>query len=161
MPTARFTTCQSSHSGILRFTASDASEHGISNFVLLCLNCESPIVYGDGTQTYDFTFIDDVVTANLVVLDADAADEQAVNVGGTATPRFSGLQRRSATSWCLLDIEFANCHDTDAEHTHADTANAAELLDYEPMYTIREGFKASIESYHANRDWYEPLLQSS
>jgi UDP-glucose 4-epimerase len=61
----------------------------ISNFVSRCLNGEAPIVYGDGTQTRDFTYIDDVVAANVT-------------------------------------------HDADAEHTHADTSKAAELLGYEP-----------------------------
>src|SRR6056297_799704 len=55
----------------------------ISNFVSRCLNGEPPIVYGDGTQTRDFTFIEDVVEANITLMETDAADGQALNIGST------------------------------------------------------------------------------
>ena len=44
-----------------------------------------------------------------------------------------------------LDIEFDERHAADAEHTHAATSKAQELLDYEPTYTIHEGVAAFIE----------------
>jgi UDP-glucose 4-epimerase len=126
------------------------------------LNNESPIVYGDGKQTRDFTFIDDVVTANLTLLDEDAADGQAVNIGSTDNIEILTLAEEVRDQLAPeLDIEFAERHDADAEHTHADTSRAAELLDYEPTYTIREGVEAFIEWYRANREWYEPLVRSS
>ena len=53
-----------------------------------------------------------------------------------------------------LDIEFDERHAADAEHTHADTSKAQELLRYKPAYTIREGIEAFIE-------WYEPLVLAS
>lgn len=55
-----------------------------------------------------------------------------------------------------LDLVYEESHD--AEHTHADTTRAQELLGYEPSHTIREGFEKFIEWYRNNREWYEPLV---
>jgi UDP-glucose 4-epimerase len=57
----------------------------ISNFVSRCMNDESPVVYGDGSQTRDFTFIEDIIAANLSLLTTDAADGKAVNIGSSDT----------------------------------------------------------------------------
>jgi UDP-glucose 4-epimerase len=134
----------------------------ISNFVSRCLNADSPIVYGDGTQTRDFTYIDDVVEANVTLLSEDGADGEAVNVGSTDNIEILTLAEEIRDQLAPdLEIEFADRHDADAEHTHADTAKAAELLGYEPTYTIREGVEAFVEWYRANREWYEPLVRSS
>ena len=53
----------------------------ISNFVSRCTNNESPIVYADGTQTRDFTYIEDIVDANLTLLKSDEADGEVLNIG--------------------------------------------------------------------------------
>ncbi len=134
----------------------------MTNFVSRCLNGDSPVIYGDGTQTRDFTFIEDVVEANVTLLSEDAADGQAVNVGSTDNIEILTLAEEIRDQIAPdLDLAFDERHDADAEHTHADTTRAAELLDYEPTYTIREGVEAFIEWYRANRDWYEPLVLAS
>ncbi|MFB6222652.1 MAG: SDR family oxidoreductase, partial [Haloarcula sp.] len=112
----------------------------ISNFVSRCLNDESPVVYGDGTQTRDFTFIEDVVEANIMLLSEDAADGEAVNIGSTDNIEILTLAEEIRDQLAPnLKIEFAERHDADAEHTHADSSKAAKLLGYESSRTIREG----------------------
>jgi len=134
----------------------------ISNFVSRCFNGEAPVVYGDGSQTRDFTFIDDVVEANVTLLTEDAADGEAVNVGSTDNIEILTLAEEVRDRLAPdLDIEFSERHDADAEHTHADTSKARELLEYEPTHTIREGVDAFVEWYRENREWYEPLVRSS
>ncbi|WP_254840513.1 GDP-mannose 4,6-dehydratase [Natronomonas marina] len=134
----------------------------ISNFVSRCLNDEPPVVYGDGTQTRDFTYVDDVLDANRTLLSSDAADGEAVNVGSTDNIEIRTLAREIRDQLAPdLDIEFAERYDADAEHTHADTTKAEELLDYAPDHTIREGVAEFVEWYRANREWYEPLVLSS
>lgn len=134
----------------------------ISNFVSRCLNGEFPVIYGDGTQTRDFTFIEDVVEANVTLLSEDAADGETVNVGSTDNIEILTLTEEIRNQIAPeLELEFAERHDADAEHTHADTGKTRELLGYEPTHTIREGVDAFIEWYHANREWYEPLVQLS
>ena len=134
----------------------------ISNFVSRCLNGEPPVVYGDGTQTRDFTYIDDVVEANAKLLADDAADGEALNIGSTDTIDILTLAEEVRDHLAPdLDIAFDDRHAADAEHTHAGTSKARELLGYEPTYTIREGLAAFVEWYRENRKWYEPLVLSS
>ncbi|MUV85102.1 NAD-dependent epimerase/dehydratase family protein [Natronomonas sp. CBA1123] len=134
----------------------------ISNFVSRCLNGEPPVVYGDGTQTRDFTFIDDVIEANRTLLSTDAADGEAVNIGSTDNIKIRTLAEEIRDQLAPdLELEYATRYDADAEHTHADTSKAEDLLTYDPSHTIREGVAKFIEWYEANREWYEPLVLSS
>jgi UDP-glucose 4-epimerase len=134
----------------------------ISNFVSRCLNGEPPIVYGDGTQTRDFTYIEDIIEANVSLLSTDAADGEALNIGSTDNIEILTLAEEIRDQLAPeLEIEFAERHDADAEHTHSDSSKAAELLDYEPSRTIREGVTEFVEWYRANREWYEPLVLES
>jgi UDP-glucose 4-epimerase len=134
----------------------------ITNFVSRCLNGEAPVVYGDGTQTRDFTYIDDVVEANLALLETDAADGEAVNIGSTDTIEIRTLAAEVRDQLAPdRDLEFAERFAADAEHTHADTTKAHELLGYEPTHDIREGVAAFIDWYRENREWYEPLVLAS
>ena len=131
----------------------------ISNFVSRCLNGEPPVVYGDGTQTRDFTFIEDIVEANVTLLSEDAPDSEALNIGSTDNIEILTLAEEIRDQLAPdLKIEFAERHDADAEHTHADSSKASELLGYEPSRTIREGVAEFVEWYRANREWYEPLV---
>ena len=134
----------------------------ISNFVSRCLNGKPPVVYGDGTQTRDFTYIDDVIEANRTLLDTDAADGEAVNIGSTDNIEIRTLAEEIRDQLAPdLELEYAERYDADAEHTHADTSKAEDLLAYDPDHTIREGVAKFIEWYEANREWYEPLVLSS
>ena len=134
----------------------------ISNFVSRCENGESPVVYGDGTQTRDFTYIDDIVAANEALLETDAADGEVLNVGSTGTIEIIELARTIRDEIDPdLEIEFGERHDADAEHTHSDVSKAQALLGYEPSTSIREGVGQFIEWYRDNRDWYEPLVLES
>ena len=134
----------------------------ISNFVSRCINDKPPVIYGDGRQTRDFIFIKDVVKANVTLLSEDAADAEAVNIGSTDNIEILTLAKEIRDQLApSLEIEFAERHDADAEHTHADSSKAAELLDYEPNRTIREGVAEFVEWYRANREWYEPLVLES
>jgi len=134
----------------------------ITNFVSRCLQGKPPVIYGDGEQTRDFTYIDDIVEANLTLLDTDAADGENVNVGSTDTISINELathviEETGAPVEPVYDSE----READARHTHADVSKAGELLDYEPTTSIREGVSQFIEWYRDDEDWYDPLVRSS
>jgi len=134
----------------------------ISNFVSRCANDEPPVVYGDGTQTRDFTYVEDVVGANVTLLSEDDADGEAVNVGSTDNIEIRRLAREVRDQLAPdRGLDFAERYEADAEHTHADVSKARELLDYQPSFPIRDGVEAFVEWYQDNRDWYEPLVRAS
>ncbi len=134
----------------------------ISNFVSRCFNGEPPVIYGDGQQTRDFTYVADVVDVNRQLLTDDAADGEVLNVGSGGTITIQRLAEtirdRIAPD---LDIVHESARDADAEHTHASVAKAGALLGYEPSRSIEDGVAEFIEWYRENRDWYEPLVRSS
>jgi UDP-glucose 4-epimerase len=134
----------------------------ITNFTSRCLRGEPPIIYGDGTQTRDFTHIDDIVEANLRLLDTDAADGETMNLGSTDNITINDLAR-FVIEKTGADVEpvYESPRDADAPHTHADISKASELIDYEPTTDIREGVAAFIDWYRANESWYDPLVSRS
>jgi len=133
----------------------------ISNFVSRCLNGEPPIIFGDGEQTRDFTYIDDVVDANVALLDDDSADGETMNVGSNDNIAIRELAEYVvAETGADVDIVHEDAKDADSRHTHADVSKARELIDYEPSRDIREGVSRFIDWYEANRNWYEPLVRN-
>ncbi|EMA48242.1 SDR family oxidoreductase [Halococcus thailandensis] len=134
----------------------------ISNFVSRCMNTESPVIYGDGTQTRDFTYIDDIVRTNSKLLDTDAADGEVLNIGSTDNVSIATLAEVIRDTIAPeLAIEHDERRTGDAEHTHADVTKASNILCYEPTENIRSGVQRFIAWYRENREWYEPLVQSS
>jgi UDP-glucose 4-epimerase len=134
----------------------------ISNFVSRCLHDEPPVIYGDGSQTRDFTYVDDVLWANERLLDTDVADGEIMNVGSTDTIDIETLAEVVRNQLAPdLDLVYGERNDADAEHTHADISKANELLGYEPTTDIREGVSEFIHWYRANEEWYDPLVRNS
>ncbi|RQH01949.1 SDR family oxidoreductase [Natrarchaeobius oligotrophus] len=134
----------------------------ITNFTSRCLNGEAPIIYGDGEQTRDFTYVDDVVEANLALLETDAADGEVLNVGSTGTITIRELAEHVVD---VTDADVEPVHEdaraADARHTHADVSKARELIGYEPTTEIRAGVSRFVDWYRDNREWYEPLVRRS
>jgi UDP-glucose 4-epimerase len=134
----------------------------ITNFTSRCLNGENPVIYGDGQQTRDFTFIDDIVDANVALLETDAADGESLNVGSSGNISIQALAEHIIeVTGADVEIEYDEAKEADARHTQADISKARELLGYEPSTSIREGVTRFVEWYEANREWYEPLVIES
>ena len=130
----------------------------ISNFVTRCLDGDPPIIYGDGEQTRDFTFIEDVVDANLELLETDAADGEVLNVGSTDNITINGLAEAViGATGADVDPVHESAKAGDARHTHADVSKAGELLGYEPTVDIRTGVEKFVAWYEENEEWYRPL----
>ncbi|NGM67796.1 NAD-dependent epimerase/dehydratase family protein [Natronolimnobius sp. AArcel1] len=134
----------------------------ITNFTSRCLNGESPVIYGDGEQTRDFTYVDDVVAANLKLLETDAADGTVMNVGSAGTITIDELAAHVVeATGADVEIAYDAAREADARHTHADVSRAHELIGYKPTTSIRDGVSQFVAWYRENRDWYEPLVRRS
>ncbi|SFC75380.1 UDP-glucose 4-epimerase [Halobiforma haloterrestris] len=134
----------------------------MTNFVSRCLHGEPPVIYGDGTQTRDFTYVDDVKRVNAQLLEDDSADGEILNVGSTDNIDIQTLAEVVRDEIDpSLEFEYTDPREGDAEHTHADISKANELLGYEPAVDIRQGVSTFIDWYRANQEWYDPLVRNS
>jgi UDP-glucose 4-epimerase len=123
-----------------------ASEYAavIPRFIRAALQREQPVIYGDGTQTRDFTYVEDVARANLAAATRPVAGEvMNVACGG----RRSLLELVTSLEKALdadLIPEFRSPRPGDVKHSEASIARAQRLLDYAPRVTFEEGLKRTM-----------------
>jgi UDP-glucose 4-epimerase len=117
----------------------------ISQFLWAMRKGESPIIYGDGTQTRDFTHVDDVVRANLVALETRAVGE-VYNVGTGRETSINSLARTLAE---LLGKELAPHYVANpirnyVSRTLADTSKAEKLLGFKGTIPFEAGVRRLV-----------------
>ena len=124
----------------------------IPKFLKQLLNGETPTINGDGKQSRDFTYIENVIEANLkACLAPSEAAGQAFNIayGGREylIDIYYGLTKSLG-----LDVEpnFGPDRKGDIKHSNADISKAKELLGYDPDYSFADGIKLAIEWYKNN-----------
>ena len=129
-----------------------ASEYAtvVPRFVVACLTGARPIVHGDGEQSRDFTYIDDVVEANLRAADApDAAQGRAFNIGGGGEPTTINRVLRIVAD--EIGVQPEPVHEPtrpgDVRKTQADVSAAASLFGYEPKVPIEDGLRRTVDSF--------------
>jgi len=134
----------------------------ISNFVSRCMRGDSPIIYGDGSQSRDFTYIADIVEANQCLLNDDSVDGQIINIGSSDNIEIRELAEVIRDEIDPdLEIVHTDAREGEAKHTHADISKATQLTGYEPSRDICEGVHEFIHWYRKEKDWYEPLVVNS
>jgi len=133
-----------------------ASEYAavIPRFIQACLDGTRPEVHGDGEQSRDFTFIDDVVEANLLAMRAgEPAWGTVVNIGGGAEP--TSVNRVLEIVAELTGTRPEPIHtaprEGDIRRSEADISLARRLIGYAPTVDIREGLRRTVERFRAAR----------
>lgn len=118
----------------------------IHRFVQAILNIKEVTVYGDGHQTRDFTYVDDVVGATLLAADSDIAGE-FLNVGGgyriSVNELISKIEKVMGKK---AKPKYVASQRGDVRDTLADIRKAKELLNWEPRVKIEEGLARYIGS---------------
>ena len=111
------------------------------------LNDQAPLIFEDGEQTRDFVHVSDIVQANLLVLETDRADYQALNIG-TGSPisiaEISSMLARGLNKDIKPEIT-GKYREGDIRHCVADISRARTLLGYEPKVTLAEGIPELLE----------------
>jgi UDP-glucose 4-epimerase len=122
----------------------------LAKFSLAMLEDRVPVIFGDGTQSRDFTFIDNVVEANLLAM-AAPAEKVSGRVFNVATSERITLNHAVE---CLREltgysgkVEYAAARTGDIAHSLADISMARETLGYEPKVSFREGLRRTILWY--------------
>lgn len=122
----------------------------IPKFIVALQHGQSPEIYGDGEQSRDFTFIDDVVQANLLAIDAPDAAGRAYNI---ACGQQRSLNELIDVLNGVLGTDIQAIHGPprsgDVIHSLADITLARELLGYEPSVDFEAGLERTAQQYSA------------
>jgi len=119
-----------------------------------------PVIFGDGEQTRDYTFIDDIVEANVRLLDPRVElTGQSVNVGSS---RRISINEMVEVLGDLIGSEAEPVHEEravgDARDTWASIDEARRLIGYEPATTLEDGLAAFLEWFRADPEAQELTL---
>jgi UDP-glucose 4-epimerase len=126
----------------------------LARFALKMLAGETPTIFGDGEQSRDFTFIANVVHANLLAASAPAekVSGRVVNVATGQRITLNDTVRilRDLTGY-QGEVLYAEDRAGDVKHSLADISLAADLLGYHPQVNFRDGLERTVA-------WYKTLL---
>ncbi|MBI2877281.1 MAG: SDR family oxidoreductase [Candidatus Tectomicrobia bacterium] len=124
----------------------------IPKFILLARKGEPLPIFGDGEQSRDFTYIENVVQANLLAMRAAGAAGQVFNIG--CGDRISLNQLVEALSQILqrdLHRDYQAARPGDVRHSLADISRAQNILGYQPAVSLREGLTRTVEFFAPDR----------
>ncbi|HWT45318.1 MAG TPA: SDR family oxidoreductase [Vicinamibacterales bacterium] len=120
----------------------------ISVFATALLDNRSPMIFGDGEQTRDFTYVSNVVDGVLRACEAPGASGEVINVatGGriSLNQLFRTMRRMIGSS---VEPKYAEPRAGDVRDSQADIAKAKRLLGYEPTVSFEDGLQRTV-------DWY-------
>lgn len=125
----------------------------VSRFISSLLSDERPVIYGDGEQSRDFTYIDNVVGANLKAAEASGASGKVINVANGMRITLNQLlaELKDLTGKHDLEAEYLEPRVGDVRHSLADISMARELLGYESKIDLREGLQRTIDWWKDSR----------
>jgi len=116
----------------------------IPKFIRLMLDGERPVIYGDGEQSRDFSYIENVVEANVSAAESDVSSEVFnVACGGRVTVN-ELVETLNGLLGTDLDPVYDDPRPGDVRHSQADISKAKEYLGYEPDVGFKQGLKRTI-----------------
>ena len=123
----------------------------ISKFVTTLLNGDRPMIFGDGEQSRDFTYVANVVDANIRAAESADAVGEVINLGvnqrTTLNQLLSELQKIIGTN---IAPQYEPPRAGDIRHSLADISRAEKLLGFKPLIGLEEGLKATVDWYRRN-----------
>jgi UDP-glucose 4-epimerase len=123
----------------------------ISKFVTALLQGETPVIYGDGEQSRDFTYVANVVDANLLAAEVPGVAGEAINLGLnqriTLNQLLAELQKIIGTN---ITPRYEQPRAGDIRHSLADITRAETLLGFRPRVGLAEGLEHTVAWYREN-----------
>jgi UDP-glucose 4-epimerase len=144
-------------SSVRIFTAYGPREnetHAIIALIAKAFAGQDPLqIWGDGEQTRNFTYVDDIVNA-LVLANENITDATPVNAGISEYISINEVTEIifESLDWYPEEINHMTDKPVGVRHRAADTSRARELLGWEPEYSIEDGLAETIDWYVDNRD---------
>jgi nucleoside-diphosphate-sugar epimerase len=126
------------------------SHYAVPNFITALLNGGHPVVYGDGEQSRDFTYVGNVVEGNLLAMTAKGVGGKAYNLGaGERTTLNELLSHIGSLVGREPDARYEAPRLGDVKHSHADVSAAQRDLGYSPSVSVEEGLRLTLEWFSA------------
>ena len=125
----------------------------VSRFISVLLNNQQPVIYGDGEQSRDFTFIDNVIDANLRAASVTSGFGSVVNVANGQRITLNQLleELKAIVGKPEVKADYRDPRVGDVRHSLADISRASELLGYQPLVSLREGLQRTIDWWKTSR----------
>ena len=124
----------------------------LAKFCTAFLEDTQPLVFGDGEQTRDFTFVENAVQANLLACEAPNASGKVFNVGvGERISLNEVLRELGKITGKRLAAKYEPPRDGDIRDSQADISQARECLEYNPQVSFEEGLARTFEWYRTTQ----------
>ncbi|HZN09649.1 MAG TPA: SDR family oxidoreductase [Pyrinomonadaceae bacterium] len=125
----------------------------VSRFISALTTNERPVIFGDGEQSRDFTYIDNVVAANLSAASAPNAPGKVINVANGKRVTLNQLldELKQLTGRTDVTAEYRDPRVGDVKHSLADISMARDLLGYESKVDLREGLQRTLDWWKTSR----------
>jgi nucleoside-diphosphate-sugar epimerase len=120
----------------------------IPRFITACLVGQAPTIFGDGEQSRDFTYVGNVVEANLLAMEAERAVGKVYNVAcGDRVTINQLLEELQALTGQEIEARYEPASPGDIRHSLADLTRAERELGYSPRTNLNEGLRLSLAHY--------------
>jgi UDP-glucose 4-epimerase len=120
----------------------------IPKFIYRMSKGDPLMVYGDGEQTRDFTYVKDVVHANILAASKTSADGKIINIaGGKRISIIDLIHVLENLFGCKNEVVYSNPRVFDIRDSLSDISQAEKLLGYKPEYSLEEGLKETISAF--------------
>jgi nucleoside-diphosphate-sugar epimerase len=124
----------------------------LAKFCTAFLEDTQPLVFGDGEQTRDFTYVENAVQANLLACEAPSVSGKVFNVGvGGRVSLNEVLRELGKITGKRLEAKHDPPRDGDIRDSQADISQAREVLGYDPQVGFEEGLARTFEWYRATQ----------
>src|SRR5713226_8561313 len=124
----------------------------LAKFCTAFLEDTPPVVFGDGEQTRDFTYVENAVKANLLACETPNVSGKVFNVGVGGRVSLNEVVRAlGKITGKTLEAKYDPPRDGDIRDSQADITQAKELLGYEPQVSFEEGLARTFEWYRATQ----------
>jgi len=124
----------------------------IPKFITAMLAGERPVIYGDGEQTRDFTYVGNVVAGNLLAAEAPAgrvAGEIFNLAAGGQTSLNELIKVLQEVIGCGIEPQYEAARPGDIRHSRADITKAVQQMGYRPAFSFLEGIRLTVDWYRA------------
>jgi len=124
----------------------------IPKFIHLLLDKKTPVINGDGEQSRDFTFVENVVQANLLACHSDVSGGEVINIACgqsyTLNQLVTILNRIIGVN---IKPDYADAKPGDVKHSLADISKAKKLLNYQPKVSFAQGLEKTVEWFKGQK----------